>query len=424
MTSDRPYWWDAAPPSRSIPETLPKSADVVIVGAGFTGLSAALTLSRGGRSVVVCDAREIGYGASTRNGGHIGAKMRRGVASIASEHGEELAKAVWGVARASRYYLEDLIKREGIDCDFTRTTRFYGAHRPGDYEKLSRTTDTLRRLLQYDVEMVPRDGQSRYVNTEAYFGGMVDREAASFHPAKYIRGLSQLVQAAGGILVSDNKVEAITRQAGGFEVKTRRGVIAAKDVIVATNGYSGPATPEFARRIIPIGSYIIATEPLSEQKIRSLMPGCDLVIDTRRCASYMRCSPDRTRIHYGGRVAATDITPAKSGPRLKAVLDSIFPSLKSVGISHSWMGFTGFTFDELPHLGQHEGIYYAMGYCGSGTAMATFLGHKVAERILGHPDSEAALDGLPFVTKSFYRGNPWFLSTVIAYYRILDRFRL
>lgn len=418
-----PYWWDAAPPAtREGP--LPSRVDALIVGSGFTGLSAALTLARSGRKVLVCDAREIGYGASTRNGGHISAKMRRGLASLTDEHGEAAALAAWNTARDARAYLQSIIERENIACDFSTCHRFYGAHRARDYQGLARLADLLSRKLGLDVSAVPASEQHRYVTTKAYHGGLIDHGTAAFHPAKYIRGICEKVEAAGATVRSHTKVTAVDRSNDGFEVTTARGRVSAGAVVMATNGYTGAEFPYFARRIISIGSYLIATEPLGKAVVDKLMPGCDLVIDTRRAASYMRTSPDRTRIIYGGRVAATEISASTSRPRLKAVLDTIFPSLHGHGVSHAWMGFTGFTFDELPHAGQHNGIWYAMGYCGTGTAMGTYLGHCVARCILGEAQEASALQRFEFRTNPLYRGNPWFLSTLIAGYRLLDRMHL
>jgi len=423
VLTGKPYWWDAAPPLTR-KGSIPHDVDVLVIGSGFTGLSAALTLARGGQSVLVCDAQEIGHGASTRNGGHISSKLRRGLDSIASEHGEDVAIDAWNVAKSARAYLELLIEREKIDCDFRNCVRFYGAHRVKDYDKLARTVDTLKQKVGLRLEAIPKSDQHRYVQTEAYHGGLIDHETAGFHPAKFISGICERAEQTGAIVRSHTKVEKYEATATGFSVSTTRGTVHAKKIVLGTNGYTGREFPYFARRIIPIGSYIIATDQLSQKAVAQLMPGCELVIDTRRAASYMRMSPDRTRIMYGGRVAATEIGPFKSAPRLKAVLDSIFPSLRAVGITHSWMGFTGFSFDELPHLGHQDGVYYAMGYCGTGTAMATYLGHRMGLQILGQNESPNALECLELKTKSLYRGNPWFLSTIIAAYRLLDRFRL
>jgi glycine/D-amino acid oxidase-like deaminating enzyme len=418
-----PFWWDAAPPQiRRGP--LPESADVVVIGSGFTGLSAALTLARGGQQVLVCDAREIGYGASTRNGGHISSKMRRGLGSIADKYGEEVAVDVWNVAKSARAYIEEIIREEKIDCDFAPCARFYGAHRVKDYDTLAGVVDTLRSKLGLKLQLVPRSEQHRYVKTEAYHGGLVDFETAAFHPAKFIAGLCARAEAAGAVVRSHTKVEKYERQGGRFVVTTRAGQVRARHVVQGTNGYTGREFPYFARRIIPIGSYIIATEHIGRDTVDSIMPGCDLVIDTRRAASYMRVSPDRTRILYGGRVAATEISAARSGTRLKAVLDNIFPGLRKAGVTHAWMGFTGFTFDELPHIGNRDGVYYAMGYCGTGTAMGTYLGHQIGLQILGKTNHPIVLEQLEFKTSSLYRGNPWFLSTIIAAYRVLDKLHI
>lgn len=419
----KPFWWDASPPlTREGP--IPGAVDVLVIGSGFTGLSAALTLARGGQSVLVCEAQEIGHGASTRNGGQISSKLRRGLDSIASEHGEAVAIDAWNVAKSARAYLESLIEQDKIDCDFRNCVRFYGAHRVTDYDKLARTVETLKGKVGLKLEAVPKSEQHRYVQTGAYHGGLVDHGTAGFHPAKFVSGLCELVERAGAIVRSHTKVEKYERGAGGFTVSTTRGTVIARRIVLGTNGYTGKEFPYFARRIIPIGSYLIATEPVGEDAVAKLMPGCELVIDTRRAASYMRMSPDRTRIIYGGRVAATEIGPFKSAPRLKAVLDGIFPSLRGAAITHSWMGFTGFSFDELPHLGHDNGLYYAMGYCGTGTAMATYLGHRIGLKILGQNESPNALERLELKTRSFYRGNPWFLSTLITGYRLLDRFHL
>lgn len=419
----RPYWWDAAPPQTKT-GPLPKEVDVLVVGSGFTGLSAALTLARSGRSVLVCDAAEIGHGASTRNGGHVSAKMRRGLDSIAKEHGEDAAIDAWNTAKASRTYIEDLVEREKIDCDFRTCARFYGAHKAKDFDGLAKTTDTLTRKLGLNLEVVQRTDQHHYIATDVYHGGLLDKGTAGFHPAKFIAGLCDRVEQAGGILRSHTKVEGYDRVGDGFRVSTSRGEVRAAKIVIGTNGYTRRELPYFARRIVPIGSYLIATEPLGREAVERLMPGCELAIDTRRAASYMRMSPDRTRMMYGGRVAARQISAIKSGPRLKAVLDNIFPSLKNAKITHSWMGFTGFTFDELPHLGHRDGVYYAMGYCGTGTAMATYLGHRVALSILGQNERRSVLERIPLKTNSLYRGKPWFLSTLIAGYRLLDKLHI
>ena len=420
-----PLWWDQAPPVRTPELPWPIDVDVLVVGSGYTGLSAALTLARNGRSVLVCDAGAIGEGASTRNGAHVGAKLRPSLAQLTARYGEDRAMALWREALAARKYIGELIEREGIKCDFLECGRFLGAYKEADFDYLIGSAEVLNAKLGYPFTAVPRKDQPKVIDTDAYFGGVIDHTTAAFHPGKFVAEVARLVMREGGRIASHTRVMTIERERSGFRSGTEKGSVTARNVILATNGYTGPEFRHFQRRIIPIGSYIIATQELSEEFVDRLLPGCRLVADTRRCASYMRVSPDGRRIVYGGRVAAAEISPDASGPRLKAVLDRIFPQLRGTAITHSWMGFTGFTFDDVPHIGIHDGIHYAMGYCGtSGTSLGPYLGHKIALKVLQAADAETAFDGLQFETRSWYRGNPWFLSTAVAYYRLRDWLRI
>ena len=201
-----------------------------------------------------------------------------------------------------------------------------------------------------------------------------------------------------------------------------RGTLAAGNVIVATNGYTNRnlALPALRRRVIPIGSYMIATEPLAPGVMERLIPNDRVLSDTRRVVLYYRSSPDRRRLLFGGRVALAETDPGTSGPKLHAIMSAIFPELGAARISHSWMGFVAYTFDHLPHLGVHDGLHFAMGYCGTGVAMASWLGHKVALKVLGAPEGVTAFDDLAFQTRPFYRGTPWFLAGAVLYYRLRD----
>lgn len=425
MLSDRsfgkPYWWEEAPPEEGDGASLPASVDVLIVGSGFTGLSAALTLIRAGRSVLICESHLIGHGASTRNGGQVGSKVRPGLGGLIETLGEGPAIAVAREAMAARKYIGDLVEAEKLDCDFVASPRFNGAHRKADFTKLAKTAELMREKLSFPISVVPESEQHRIVNTDAYHGGVLDHSTAMFHPGKYVRELARLVQREGVRIATSNPVTRVEKEQGGFTVETERGIVTARNVIVATNGYSGPALQYFRERIIPIGSYIVATDPLPTSLVREIMPACDMIIDSRRAASYMRISPDRRRLIYGGRVAAVDISPTKSGPRLKAVLDRIFPKVREVGFSHSWMGFTGFTFDQLPHIGSVNGIHFVMGYNGtSGTSLGTYLGRKVALKVMGDEEGRTAFDDISFSSNPLYSGTPWFLSSMVAFYRLRD----
>jgi len=210
-------------------------------------------------------------------------------------------------------------------------------------------------------------------------------------------------------------------QRDGTGIVHAGGSIAARDVVVATNGYTGALTPWLRRRVIPIGSYIIATEPIPPETMARLMPRDRVVSDTRKVVYYYRASPDGQRILFGGRVSHDETDPKVSGPRLHAEMIRIFPELARVRISHSWAGFVAYTFDEMMHVGVQDGLYYAMGYCGSGAGMAGYLGTRIGQQVLGRKEGTTAFDGLPFATRPYYWGTPWFLAPAVAYYRWRDR---
>ena len=417
------YWLDQAPPP-DLPEPVqPKSADVAVVGSGYTGLSAALTVAREGRSVIVFDAEDAGWGCSSRNGGQCGAGLKPGLDGLTRRYGKSRAKAMYGDAMASLEYLVDFIEREQIECDLIRPGRFVGAHTPGKYDEMAHGFEMLNRELGIECYAVPKAEQHGEIGSDLYHGGVVIANHAAVHPARYHRGLLERALSAGVEIAAHTPVTRIERTQTGFEVTTPRGVTAARDVVVATNGYTNTSAilPGFARRVIPIGSYMIATEPLAPGLIDRLMPKNRVLNDTRRVVLYWRATPDRTRIVFGGRVALAETDPLVSGPRLHAVMSGIHPELADVKISHSWMGFVAYTFDKLPHLGVRDGMHYAMGYCGSGVAMGSYLGHKAGLKVLGDADGATAFDDLPLQTRPFYGGKPWFLAGAVAYYRMRDR---
>src|SRR5262245_49505679 len=229
------------------------------------------------------------------------------------------------------------------------------------------------------------------------------------------------VLAGGATVIGRCPATAIERDGDGFRVVTPQGTVSARNVVVATNGYTGPATPWFRRRVIPIGSYIIATEPLAPEQMARLMPRGRVVSDTRKLVYYYRPSPDRRRILFGGRVAFKETDPKVSAPRLHVEMCRIFPDLAQAKITHSWVGFVGYTFDTMPHLGVEDWLHYAMGYCGSGVSLASYFGMRIGQQVLGLKEGRTALDGLTFQTRPLYWGDPWFLGASILYYRWADR---
>jgi glycine/D-amino acid oxidase-like deaminating enzyme len=418
-----PYWWEAARPTAEGGSPLPATADVAVVGSGYAGLSAALELVRGGVRVVVLDQRELGGGASTINGGFVsgGTKLPD---DLAQRFGAARARAIFEAADESVVHVEALIEREAIACHYAQAGRFIGAHSPRHYAWLARRADVLTRTTGTRCEMVPRARQHEEIASAFYHGGLVLDRAGALHPALFHAGLLAAVRRAGAILCPRTTVRAIVRTGRGFAVETSAGRLAATEVVVATNGYTGPATPYLQRRVIPVASHMIATEELPASTAGALIPRGRLVSDTKRILYYFRLSPDGHRLLFGGRASFRAIDPRASAVRLYEFMCGVFPQLRGVRLTHAWLGNVAFTFDRLPHMGVHEGVYYCLGCNGTGVAMATYLGHRTALRVLGAPAPACPFDGLPFPTRPLYRGSPWFLPVVGAYYRLRDRFEL
>jgi glycine/D-amino acid oxidase-like deaminating enzyme len=414
----RPYWWDRTPPPPSDEAPLPPRVDVAVVGSGYTGLGAALETARGGRDTLVLEAESLGWGCSTRNGGQVSTSVKPGFAALARAHGAERARAILALGRASLDWIGTFVAAEGIDCDFRVAGRFHGAHSRAAFARIAAAA---REMPPGEAEVVPEPEVGREIATETYRGGVVYHRHAALDPARFHAGLLARVRAAGTRVEGHARVGAIEREDAGFVLETARGAVRARDVVVATNGYSAAAMPWLRRRVIPIGSYIVATEPLEPGLVGALLPTGRVVSDTRRVVYYYRASPDGRRILFGGRVSGRETDPRVSAPALHAEMVRVFPQLAGVRISHSWMGFVAYTFDTLAHVGEAEGVHYAAGYCGSGVAMAPYLGTRVGLKLLGRAEGRTALEGLAFPARAYYRGNPWFLAPSVMAYRWLDR---
>lgn len=419
--SRSPYWLEGVGPAPATASALPAEADVVIIGSGYTGLNAAIECARGGKSVLVLEAGDPGHGCSTRNGGQISTSIKPSIEKLAAKYGRERGRAIRDEGETALTWIESRIADEGIDCDFDRVGRFHAAHTPQAYDDLARDAEKISRTEGIEAHAVPRAEQQAELGSSSYHGGVVFPRHAAIHPARYHRGLLDVALKAGAEVVGHCAAKGVMRRQSGFDVATEKGIVRAGDVIVATNGYTDAATPWLRRRVIPIGSYIIATEPLPPALMARLCPKGRIASDTRKVVYYYRPSPDGTRILFGGRVSANETDPQISGPRLHHDMCRIFPELRDYKISHSWMGTVAYTFDELAHTGTHDGVHYALGYCGSGVSMASYLGMRAGQKVLGLCEGRTAFDDLPFPTRPLYTGTPWFLPPVVAWYRWRDR---
>jgi glycine/D-amino acid oxidase-like deaminating enzyme len=421
----RPYWWDSTPVIKLSENILPGSIDVLVVGSGFTGLSAALQTARGGRSTLVVDTNAPSSGCSSRNGGQVSNSLKPDYESLRKRVGETTAKGVILEGLNALNYMDRFIHDEEINCDWMRCGRFVGAHNRREYKRLSKKSRQPNNELALPFRLVQPREMHTEIGTKLYHGGCVYPDIGSLHPGKYSSELLRLALQAGAQVQPGCEVTRIERQSGsqgnGFVVATSRGRFIARDVIIATNGYTGKLFPGLKRRIIPIGSYLIATEPLSAELMQELLPTRRMIVDTRKLVYYYRACPEGKRILFGGRVAISETDPVKCAPKLHMSMCQVFPQLRDTKISHAWMGFVGYTFDEMPHIGQIDGLHYSMGYCGSGVSLSSYFGMKIGQQVLGNEQGDTPLSNVSFQTRPYYNGKPWFLAPSILYYRLRDR---
>ncbi len=417
-----PLWSSTSTPLKSFAgRPLPAKADVVVIGGGYTGLSAALQLAKHGARVTLLERESLGWGASSRNGGMVLPGLKHGAGELLKSFGKTRARELYAASVKSIECVETIIAEEKIECDYARCGSFDAAFKPAHFEQLKQSQEILAREFDHPTRLVPKADLRSELGTDFYHGGLVDERSGGLHPAKYVNGLAAAAVRAGADLHDATPALGIEKNSGGFTVETGRGQIQARDVFAATNGYTGGLTPTLQRRIIPIGSYIIATEPLDSELARRLIPNNRMIFDTKNFLYYFRLSPDN-RLVFGGRAAFSPATPdtvRESAEILQRGMIEIFPDLANTPTAYAWGGTLGFAFDIYPHAGQMDGLYYAMGYAGHGVAMATYLGQQMGNRI-ARKEWRNPFEGLDFPTMPFYFGQPWFLPFAAMWYRLLD----
>jgi glycine/D-amino acid oxidase-like deaminating enzyme len=406
---------------------LPEKVDVAVIGAGFTGLSAARTLARRGAGVAVLEAETIGWGASSRNGGMVLTGLKLGVNKLISMYGRERTQRMYAASLATIDCVEKIVREEKIACDFSRSGHLEVACKKKHFDDYERQAEVIAREFNHKLRVVPRDKLRSEIGSTIYYGGMVDEVSAGLNPARYVAGLANAAIKAGAKVFESTWVGAIERQARegapGWRLATSRGALWARDVFVGTSGYTGKVTPALQKKIIPIGSYIITTEILSKALARKVSPRNRMIYDSKNYLYYYRLTPDR-RMLFGGRAAFFPETPdsiRKSAEILRRGMIEVYPQLRDTKVEYVWGGTLDFAFDIMPHAGQMDGIHFALGYAGHGVAMATYQGQKMAELILGDKP-ENPFVGIPFpgAPLGLYNGKPWFLPLAGAWYKFLD----
>ncbi len=419
------YWWEIDEKLSPIGEQpLPRKSDFVVVGGGYTGISAGLTLAKQGKSVVVIDSGKPGFGASTRNGGICSGQIRLSHSALTKIYGVSFADEAYAEGIEARLDLTKFCKEENINCQFQMTGRFTGAMSKGDYDLQLKETDRLNNIDGHKAFMVSKQLQGNEIATDLFYGGMVRDEIGGFHPGKFFAGLLKRAEEAGVIVISDLPVLEIRNEKEGKKiVVTAKDQICAGKVIIATNAYTGTKykVGKFLRkRLVPAKSAIIVTENLGVDYVKKLMPKLRMYGDTSNLYSYFRPTPDRKRILLGSRGFDKIEVTGRTVDYLKRKLCLIFPELFNVKIDYCWQGNVGFTRPQLPVIFEHDEIYYAAGYAGSGTVWARWLGKKAAEIAMGTSNKQSIFYASPPQSIPFYNGNPWFLPIYQYYFALKD----
>lgn len=424
---DANYWLDTVPmPVPDWERPLPERCDAAVIGAGFTGLAAARALARRGANVVVLEAEAIGWGASARNGGMVLAGLKLGPETLIARYGRQQARELFAASLAAIDCVESLVRDEAIDCSFSRCGHLELACKPAHYAGFERAAEHLAREFGHPVRLVPRADLQTEIGSEAYFGGLVDEISGGVNPARYVAGLARAAEQSGALLFEQARVTRLQRAGSGYRLATPRGALEAENVIVATSGYTSRVTGALARRIVPIGSYIITTGVLPPDLARSASPRGRMIFDSKNFLYYFRLTPDG-RLLFGGRAGFVPETPAtvfESAAILRQAMLRVYPQLTDAHVEYAWGGTLDFAFDRMPHAGRLDGLWFALGYAGHGVALASYLGTTLAELVMGggraladHPFARLPFPGAPL---GLYDGRPWFLPLAEAWYRFLD----
>ncbi|HEX9856709.1 MAG TPA: FAD-binding oxidoreductase [Paracoccaceae bacterium] len=418
------YWQETAPAfTGAAPGHVAGQYDIAVIGAGFTGLGAARKLAKEGHRVVVLEAKSVGFGASGRNGGHLNNGIAHSFLHAKGMFGAERAKAMYRAFDQGIETIERVIAEECIDCAFRRAGKLKLASKPAHYDSLARNFEAIHREVDPETAMLSRADLAGEVGSDAFHGAMLQSKSAMMHMGRFVVGLAEAAVRHGAVIHENAPVTARRQVGKGWELTTPRGAIRADKIFLATGAYTTSAFGYFRRRIVPVGSFLLATRPLTGAEVAAAMPGNRTCVTSLNIGNYFRLSPDN-RLIFGGRArfsARSDQrSDAKSGAILQAALAGIFPQLASVEVDYCWGGLVDMTKDRFPRAGQADGVYFSMGYSGHGAQIATHMGEIMADLMTGRINRNPWAD-MPWHAVPGHFGQPWFLPLVGAYYKLLDR---
>ena len=415
------YWTEEYPLGKTynVSTELPDKVDFVIIGSGYTGLTAARVLAKADRSVAVFDEKKIGWGASSRNGGMATPGLKQDIFKIYKKYGIEYAREFWKASVDAIDLLENIIQEEKINCDWSRNGHIALACKQSHYDKLPDYANWIQKELGHKKALVPKEEIHSEIGTNYYYGGLSDEVSGGLQPAKYVDGLARTCNDYGVQLFENNRVHSIKKLGEVYEVVTDKGALKAKKVIVATNGYTDMLVPELKPKVFPVGSYIIVSDVLSEKLQKKLSPKGRMFYDSKWFINYFRLTPDGRMLWGGRNDLSTDLDLVESASILSRQVRTVFPDLENTTFTHTWTGKLGITFDLMPHIGEVNGIHYTFGYGGHGLSIATYLGTEIGLLLSGQK-KRSPFEEISHQTMFFYRKDPWFLPFAAKYYQFLD----
>ena len=417
-----PLWTDQFPrPNNLATSDNPNSdTDIAIIGSGYTGLCAARILRKNGASVTIFDRNTVGWGASSRNGGMATPGLKQGIQKIYKMYGSKLAHEFWKASVDAIDLIEEIVDEHSIDCDWQRNGHASLATKPSHAPRLKQYGSWLEKKFGHVQNYIPKNQIRDEIGSDAYHGALTDEISGGLHASKYVYGLATTVSNLGVQLCEQTDVLDIEKNDSNyFRLITSKGDVRAKKVIIATNGYTDRLVPRLKPLIFPVGSYIVVTEPLSEDLQNIISPKKRMYYDSKWFLNYFRLTPDGRMLWGGRNDLSTDLDLDDSAKRLTRELYSILPDLRDIPITHTWTGKLGITFDLMPHIGEKNGIYYAFGYGGHGLSIATYLGTEIGLLLSGKKDRSPFME-IPHQTMFFYRNRPWFIPFAARYFRFLD----
>jgi len=398
MVRNAVYWNEAgAPEPEPCRAGLPREIDVAVVGAGYTGLTTAIHLARGGRSVAVFEAGRIGHGCSSRNGGMVGPSFHKlGISGLTAKYGEKKAYAIMQEGMNALDHFEAFVAAEKLDCDLQMRGRFRGARTVGDYDSMARECERLNKAVGLPFEMIPAEAQRAEIGSDFYRGGVVYLRDGGIQPRKLVVALAGKALEAGVLLFPETPVTGIRRDGERSELRCGGATVQAREVVVATNAYADRRTNAMHSRVVQIETGAVATEEIPPALMAELSPKGRMFGESGRIFMWYRPTSDGRRFIFGGRMGGPGCSAGERAAATKKAIVRVFPQLADIAISHAWSGDVAYTPDHAPHLGFEDGVWLAGGYCGSGVTRSLYFGRKLARRILGEKEAGTAFDDLPF----------------------------